>query len=220
MTARVKPPPPGSSWPPPPIPARPTPRTLREAVQRCRACDLWQGTTQAVMGDGASDASLMMVGEQPGDREDVEGHPFVGPAGRVLDLALERTDISRESIYLTNVVKHFRYKARGKRRIHQRPDRWQIRACLPWLQAELAVVKPDGVLLLGAPAAQALLGPQVRIKRDRGKPLQSELAPLVMVTAHPSSVLRASDAADRETAMNELVRDLVTLTAAVGQRSS
>jgi DNA polymerase len=159
----------------------------------------------------------MMVGEQPGDREDVEGHPFVGPAGRVLDLALERAEISRESIYLTNVVKHFRYKARGKRRIHHSPDRWQMRACLPWLEAELSVVKPDGVLLLGATAAQALLGAQVRIKRDRGKPLESELAPLVMVTAHPSSVLRAIDAADRETAMNELVRDLVTLTAAVGQ---
>jgi uracil-DNA glycosylase len=220
MTARVKQPTTGSPWPPPPIPARPTPRSLRKAVQGCRACDLWQSTTQAVMGEGASDASLMMVGEQPGDREDVEGHPFVGPAGRVLDLALERAEIPRESIYLTNVVKHFRYKARGKRRIHQRPDRWQIRACLPWLQAELAVVKPDGVLLLGAIAAQAILGAQVRIKRDRGKPLQSELAPLVMVTAHPSSVLRASDAADRETAFNELVRDLVSLTEALAHRSS
>jgi uracil-DNA glycosylase family protein len=208
----------GSPGPPPPVPARPTLDSLRKAVQECRACDLWQGTTQAVMGEGAARASMMLVGEQPGDREDIEGHPFVGPAGRILDSALEQAHISKDSVYLTNVVKHFRYRARGKRRIHQRPDRWQIRACLPWLQAELAVVRPDGLLLLGATAAQALLGAQVRIGRDRGKPLESDLAPLVMVTTHPSAILRARDAAGRKAATAELVRDLVSLTEALTDR--
>jgi len=153
----------------------------------------------------------MLVGEQPGDREDIEGHPFVGPAGRVLDQGLERAGISPRDAYITNVVKHFRYKSRGKRRIHQKPDRWQINACLPWLEAELAVVKPTALVCLGATAAQALLGSHVRIGRDRGRPVDSELAELVTITTHPSAILRAQDDAERKAAMEEFVADLTTV---------
>lgn len=163
------------------------------------------GATQAVMGEGAADARLMLVGEEPGDHEDREGHPFVGPAGRVLTAGLERAGIAMQDIYLTNVVKHFRYKPRGKRRIHQRPDRWQVSACLPWLTAELDLVHPEALVLLGATAAQALLGSSIRIGRDRGVPIDSELAELLVVTTHPSSILRATD---RTTAMDEFVSDL------------
>jgi DNA polymerase len=194
--------------PPAPVPNRPSLRALRSSVQECRACDLWAGATQAVMGEGAARADVMLVGEQPGDREDVEGHPFVGPAGRVLDQALAEAGIVREEVFVTNVVKHFRYKARGKRRIHQKPDRWQVSACLPWLEAELAVVRPDAVVLLGATAAQALLGSQVRIGRDRGRPMESDLAQLVTLTAHPSSILRAPNQDERRRAMGEFVADL------------
>jgi DNA polymerase len=176
-------------------------------VQECRACDLWECATQAVIGEGATDASVMLVGEQPGDKEDLQGHPFVGPAGRVLDEGLEHAGISPDDAYVTNVVKHFRYKLRGRRRIHQRPDRWQVKACLPWLDAELAMVKPPALVLLGATAAQALLGSQVRIGRDRGRPLDSELAKLVTITTHPSAVLRARDD-ERKAAMDQFVSDL------------
>lgn len=191
-----------------PVPDRPSLKALRGAVQDCRACDLWAGATQAVMGEGARTAAVMLVGEQPGDREDIEGHPFVGPAGRVLDQGLEQAGIAREDSYVTNVVKHFRYKARGKRRIHQKPDRWQVSACLPWLEAELAVVAPKAVVLLGATAAQAMLGSQIRIGRDRGRPMDSELAELVTLTAHPSSILRAPDEDERRRSMDEFVADL------------
>jgi len=150
----------------------------------------------------------MLIGEQPGDREDIEGHPFVGPAGRVLDRGLERAGIARDDVYLTNVVKHFRYEQRGKRRIHQAPDRWQVTACLPWLRAELVVIKPPAIVLLGAVAAQALLGPSIRIGRDRGRPVESQLAELVMITTHPSAVLRAGDYSEREQAMDAFVADL------------
>jgi uracil-DNA glycosylase family protein len=197
--------------PPPPIPDRPSLSALRGAVQDCRACDLWTGTTQAVMGEGAARADVMLVGEQPGDREDVEGHPFVGPAGRVLDRGLTEAGIARDEVYVTNVVKHFRYRARGKRRIHQKPDRWQVSACLPWLEAELTVVRPKAVVLLGATAAQALLGSQVRIGRDRGKPMESQLAELVTLTAHPSSILRAPDEEERHRALEAFVADLSTV---------
>jgi uracil-DNA glycosylase len=194
-------------YPPAPVPDRPTRANLREAVQGCRACDLWEGATQAVMGEGAAHASLMLVGEQPGDREDVEGHPFVGPAGKVLDQGLERAGVARDDVYITNAVKHFRYKLRGKRRIHQKPDRWQVTACFPWLGAELAVVKPQALVCLGATAAQALLGSQIRIGRDRGQPIDSDLAELVTLTTHPSAILRADDQ-DREHAMDMFVADL------------
>jgi DNA polymerase len=160
------------------------------------------------MGEGARHAQVVLVGEQPGDREDQEGHPFVGPAGRVLDKGLEQAGIRREEVYITNAVKHFRYKQRGKRRIHQKPDRWQVTACLPWLQAELRMVKPEAVVLLGATAAQAVAGSQIRIGRDRGRPIESDLAELVTVTAHPSSILRAEDDEQRHEAMDAFVEDL------------
>jgi DNA polymerase len=181
---------------------------MRETVQECRACDLWEDATQAVMGEGARHASLMMVGEQPGDREDIEGHPFVGPAGRVLDRGMHEAGIDTGDVYITNVVKHFRYKARGKRRIHQTPDRWQVTACLPWLQAELAMVKPTVLMCLGATSGKALLGSQIRIGRDRGTQIDSDLAELVTLTAHPSSILRERDDAAREEAMGQFVSDL------------
>src|SRR6201995_71093 len=151
---------PALDFPPAPVPGRPTLDSLREAVEECRACDLWEGATQAVMGEGSNKASLMLVGEQPGDREDIEGHPFVGPARRVLDDGLERAGIARDGVYITNAVKHFRYKLRGKRRIHQTPARWQAKACLPWVQAEIRVVRPHALVCLGAVAGQSLLGPQ------------------------------------------------------------
>jgi uracil-DNA glycosylase len=193
--------------PPAPVPPKPSLKNLHEAVRDCRACDLWEGATQPVMGEGARHASLMLVGEQPGDREDIEGHPFVGPAGRVLDASLEQAGIARDDVYITNAVKHFRYKLRGKRRIHQKPDRWQVAACFPWLQAELAVVQPAALVCLGATAAQQLLGSHIRIGRDRGQPIESDLAELVTLTAHPSAILRAEDE-DREQAMEQLVADL------------
>lgn len=177
--------------PPAPIPSRSTRAALSTAIESCRACDLWEHATQPVIGEGSAHPSLMLVGEQPGDREDIEGHPFVGPAGRILDQGLEQAGIAREDAYITNVVKHFRYTAQGKRRIHQKPDRRQVSACLPWLNAELEVMSPRAVVCLGATAAQALLGSAVRIGRDRGEPADSELAELVTITAHPSSILRA-----------------------------
>jgi DNA polymerase len=195
-------------YPPAPVPARPSPQALAAAIHDCRACNLWADATQAVMGEGADRAEVVMVGEQPGDREDIEGHPFVGPAGRVLDEGLRRAGIARDEVYITNAVKHFRHRTRGKRRIHQTPDRWHVRACLPWLEAELAMVQPDAVVCLGATAGQALLGPQLRIGRDRGRPLESDLAQLVTVTAHPSSILRLRDPAERGEAMQALVGDL------------
>ncbi|HUE27270.1 MAG TPA: UdgX family uracil-DNA binding protein [Solirubrobacteraceae bacterium] len=197
--------------PAPPIPERPTLPKLRAAVQACRACDLYEHATQAVMGEGSPSASLMLVGEQPGDREDIEGHPFVGPAGRVLDEGLERAGIAPKDAYITNVVKHFRYKTRGKRRIHQTPDRWQVNACLPWLRTELAIVKAPALVLLGATASQALLGSHVRIGRDRGRPMDSDLAELVTITTHPAAILRAQDDAERKAAMEQFVSDLATV---------
>ncbi len=197
-------------YPHAPVPEHPTRANLREAVETCRACDLWEGATQAVMGEGAAHARLMLVGEQPGDREDIEGRPFVGPAGGVLDRGLEQAGIARDDVYITNAVKHFRYKPRGKRRIHQKPDRWQVTACFPWLGAELAVVKPAALVCLGATAAQALLGAHIRIGRDRGHPIDSDLAELVTLTTHPSAILRTEDA-DREQAMAMFVADLTAV---------
>jgi uracil-DNA glycosylase len=194
-------------YPHAPVPEHPTRANLRAAVVDCRACDLWEGATQPVMGEGPANASLMFVGEQPGDREDIEGRPFVGPAGAVFNEVLMRVGIAREDVYITGVVKHFRYKLRGKRRIHQRPDRWQVTACLPWLRAELQVVKPQALVCMGATAAQALLGSHIRIGRDRGRPIDSDLAELVTVTTHPSAILRTDDE-DRGQAMDQFVSDL------------
>jgi DNA polymerase len=191
-----------------PVPARPTATALRKALPKCRACDLWEPATQPVPGEGPRAARAMLVGEQPGDREDLEGHPFVGPAGRVLNEGLDRAGLARDEVYLTNVVKHFRYTNRGKRRIHQKPDRWQVSACLPWLEAELKMVKPEALVLLGAVAGQALLGPGLRVTRDRGTPRPSDLAPLVTVTTHPSAILRVRGAPERAQAMDAFVADL------------
>jgi uracil-DNA glycosylase family protein len=183
-------------------------KQLREDVQGCRNCELYKGTTQAVFGEGAAKAAVMFVGEQPGDREDREGHPFVGPAGRMLDRGLEEAGIDRKLVYVTNVVKHFHFTERGKRRIHQRPRAEHIKACRPWLDAELAAVKPEVLVCLGAVPAQALVGRHVKVTQDRGKPLESELAPVVMVTVHPSSILRARDDAERAEAYRGFLADL------------
>jgi DNA polymerase len=198
---------------PPPIPSRLTLKALRDAAQDCRACELWQGTTQAVMGtwerpSPSGTARLMLIGEQPGDREDVEGKPFVGPAGRLLDQGLERAGIPRDQAYVTNVVKHFRYRAQGKRRIHQTPERAHVAACRPWLDAELELVRPRAVVLLGATAAQALLGSHIRVGRDRGRPMESGIAELVTLTTHPSAILRQRGEAERDDAMEAFVADL------------
>src|SRR5436190_6750398 len=180
---------------------------LRRRAKDCKACDLWKTGTQTVFGEGARDAEVMMVGEQPGDREDIEGHPFVGPAGRVLDKALERAGIDRDRVYVTNVVKHFKWRPRGKRRIHQKPNLEEISACRPWLEGELAAVKPRVLVCLGATAAQALLGRQFRVSRERGEFVESPLAERVTATVHPSSILRG-DPEDREAAMEAFVEDL------------
>jgi DNA polymerase len=195
-------------YPPAPVPDRPTLSRLRDAATECRACDLFKPATQVVVGEGPARARVMLVGEQPGDREDLAGHPFVGPAGRVLDEGLQRAGIARGDVYVTNVVKHFRYRQRGKRRIHQTPDRWQVDACLPWLRAELAAVSPDALVCLGATAAHALLGSSIRIGRDRGTTVDSELAEHVTVTTHPSAILRIREAGDRDASMDAFVEDL------------
>ena len=179
---------------------------VEEAAQGCRACDLWARATQTVFGDGPVPAPLMLVGEQPGDREDLEGEPFVGPAGAVLARALEAAGIDREQAFVTNVVKHFKWRPSGKRRLHERPNRAEVGACLPWVEAELALVRPRALVLLGATAAAALAGPGDSVMRDRGRPLDLPLAPLVMATVHPSSILRAGDG--REAAYEAFVRDL------------
>ena len=188
-----------------PIPPNPTLRKVAEAAKGCRACDLWRSGTQTVFGEGRAKAELMLVGEQPGDQEDLAGRPFVGPAGKLLDRALEEAGIDRELAYVTNVVKHFKWQPRGKRRIHQKPNAAEIAACRPWLDAELALIKPEVLVCLGATAAQALLGRQFRVSRDRGVPVESDLAPVVMATVHPSSILR-SENREEETAL--LVEDL------------
>jgi DNA polymerase len=186
------------------------PRTLEQLIDAaagCRACDLWKAATQTVFGEGAGKAEVMLVGEQPGDREDIEGRPFVGPAGRVLDDALEQAGIDRSRVYVTNVVKHFKWRPRGKRRIHQKPNVEEIRACRPWLDGELEAVKPRVLVCLGATAAQALLGREFRVSRQRGEFVESPLAERVLATVHPSSVLR-TDESERDAAMAELVHDL------------
>jgi len=170
---------------------------LREAVQGCRGCHLWRGATQAVFGEGLRRSRVMLIGEQPGDKEDLAGKPFVGPAGRELDRGLEAAGIDRGEAYVTNVVKHFKFEERGRRRIHQTPKRFEIEACKPWLTEELRAVNPEALVLLGAVAAKALLGSSFRVTRHRGELLDSDLAPLVSATIHPSAILRAPDDAAR-----------------------
>jgi DNA polymerase len=177
----------------------------REAAAGCRACHLHENATQTVFGEGSANAEIVFVGEQPGDQEDLAGRPFVGPAGRLLDQALEQAGIDRKLAYVTNVVKHFKWQPRGKRRIHQKPNAAEIAACRPWLDAELTLLKPKVLVCLGATAAQALLGRQFRVSKDRGVPVESDLAPVVMATVHPSSILRSDD---REQEMAMFVEDL------------
>jgi uracil-DNA glycosylase family protein len=186
---------------------------LREAALGCRACPLWRTGTQTVFGEGSRAAEVMLVGEQPGDKEDVAGRPFVGPAGKLLDDALAEAEIDRDRAYVTNGVKHFKWQAKGKRRIHAKPAWAEIAACRPWLEAELDAVKPDVLVCLGATAAQALLGRQFRVTRERGKPVESDLAPNVIATIHPSAVLRSDN---REQEFRGLVSDLQVVAALLG----
>ena len=187
----------GASW-----------QQVRDAALGCRACPLWERGTQTVFGEGRKTARMMLVGEQPGNEEDLSGHPFVGPAGRLLDSALEQAGIDRTKTYVTNVVKHFKWEPRGKRRIHSKPNSAEVAACLPWLNAELQIVRPKILVCLGATAAQALLGKQFRITRSRGELVDSPLAPHVMATIHPSAILRAPDAEARERERERFIGDL------------
>ena len=200
----------GGSGPPVPdqIPAQPTLKNLREAAADCRACDLYKKGTQTVFGEGPGKAQVMMVGEQPGDAEDIAGHPFVGPAGKLLDGALEEAGIDRGLVYVTNVVKHFKWEPRGKRRIHSKPNGAEIAACRPWLDTEIALVKPRVLVCLGATAAQALLGRAFKVSQQRGRFVESPLAPRVLATVHPSSILRAPDDESRHAEMKRFVADL------------
>jgi DNA polymerase len=193
------------------LPRERTLPALREAAARCRGCHLWQRGTQTVFGAGPRNARVMLVGEQPGNEEDVAGAPFIGPAGRVLDRALEAVGVHRRDVYVTNVVKHFKWEAKGRRRIHTKPSRLEITACLPWLEAELDVVKPAALVCLGATAAQALLGPKFRVTRQRGEWVRARWAPRVMATIHPSAILRAPDDEARRAEMARFVADLALL---------
>ena len=190
------------------IPDHPTLTKLRDVAHECRACDLYKRGTQTVFGEGPPKAEIMLVGEQPGDAEDIAGHPFVGPAGRLLDKALDAAGIDRSRVYVTNVVKHFKWEPRGKRRIHAKPNGAEIAACRPWLETEIALVKPRILVALGATAAQALLGKSFKVTQERGRFVDSPLAPRVTATVHPSSILRAPDDASRDAEMKQFVRDL------------
>ncbi|HTJ27498.1 MAG TPA: UdgX family uracil-DNA binding protein [Candidatus Limnocylindria bacterium] len=197
------------------MPAHPTLSSLRAAAARCRGCDLYEHATQTVFGEGRAHAPLMFVGEQPGDREDREGHPFVGPAGSLLRRAMDAAGVDPRDAYITNAVKHFKFVERGKRRIHTKPKVTEVRACLPWLEAEIALVRPHVVVALGATAAQALLGPAFRLTAHRGELLAARLAPRVLATVHPSSILRARDDETRHREFAAFVQDLRALTARV-----
>lgn len=182
---------------------------LRDQARTCKACDLWRNATQTVFGEGGGAApKVMFVGEQPGDQEDLSGKPFVGPAGKLLDKALEEAGIGRRKVYVTNAVKHFKWEPRGKRRIHKKPNATEIAACRQWLDAEIAFIRPKVIVCLGATAAQALLGRDFRVTQHRGERLQSPLAPVVMATVHPSSILRAPDDETRHEEMRRFVEDL------------
>ena len=196
------------------VPERPSLPKLREAAAGCTACPLYKTGTQTVFGEGTSKAEVLFVGEQPGDQEDLQGKPFVGPAGKLFDKALEDAGIDRSQVYVTNVVKHFKWQARGKRRIHQKPNWSEIAACRPWLDAELEVVRPRVLVCLGATAAQALLGRDFRVTKQRGELVDSDLAENVIATVHPSSILRADDET-REMEYRELVGDLEKVAALI-----
>ena len=190
------------------LPEKHTLSALREAAAGCRGCHLWRGATQTVFGEGLKRARVMFVGEQPGDKEDLAGKPFVGPAGKELDKGLDAAGIARDEAYVTNVVKHFKFEERGRRRIHQTPKRFEIDACSPWLEEELRVVGPEALVLLGATAAKALMGSSFRLTRHRGEWLDSDLAPLVTATIHPSAILRQQDDASRSNEREAFAEDL------------
>jgi uracil-DNA glycosylase len=202
------------------VPERPTLSRLRGAAADCRACPLWKTGTQTVFGEGLTKAEIVFVGEQPGDREDREGRPFVGPAGRVLDDALAEVGIDRRLAYVTNAVKHFKWEGRGKRRIHQKPNAEELAACRPWLDAELSVLDPRVLVVLGATAAQSLLGRTFRVTKQRGVRVESDLAPNVLATVHPSSILRAPDEAARREAYAAFVADLRAVAALLERSGS
>src|SRR5437773_11661671 len=201
------------------IPDRPTIASIRAAAKDCTACDLYKRGTQTVFSEGSSRAALMLVGEQPGDAEDMSGHPFVGPAGKLLDRALQDAGIDRSKVYVTNVVKHFKWEARGKRRIHKKPNAGEIAACRPWLDTEIQLVKPRAIVCLGATAAQALLGRQFKVTAHRGEFIASPLAPLVMATVHPSSLLRAPDEETRRRETKRFIDDLRRVARALSSSS-
>jgi uracil-DNA glycosylase len=202
------------------IPREHTLPALRAAAANCKACGLWKLGTQTVFGEGHSTARVMMVGEQPGDKEDIEGRPFVGPAGAVLDKALAAAGIERGEVYVTNIVKHFKWEPRGKRRIHKKPNALEISACRPWFEAEIDAIKPQIVVLLGATAAQGILGRQFRVTQHRGEWIESDIAPSVMATVHPSSILRAPDDDSREEEMRQLIADLKKVAVAIRQQKA
>jgi uracil-DNA glycosylase family protein len=191
------------------LPARRSLTALRQAAAGCRGCELYEDATQTVFGDGRAKARIVLVGETPGDQEDRQGKPFVGPAGRELDRALERAGIERKDAYVTNAVKHFRFQERGKRRIHQKPDGRHVKACRPWLDAELGLIKPEALIVMGATAAQALLGASFRVTKERGKLLETDLAPIVVATIHPSAILRERDDDARHLQREAFTSDLM-----------
>lgn len=197
------------------LPARKTLTSLMRASRDCQGCDLYSNATQTVFGEGSKHAKLVLIGEQPGDREDLEGHPFVGPAGRLLDVVLIEAGIDRDDVYVTNAVKHFKWTGRGKRRLHKKPGAREIAACRPWLTSEIEVLRPEGLICLGATAAQALLGPAFRITKSRGEIMPSEMAEWIMATYHPSAVLRAPDEQRRHQMRAELISDLKAAAAAL-----
>jgi uracil-DNA glycosylase family protein len=204
------------SWRPAPVPETSSLKELAAAAKNCTACHLFKRGTQTVFGEGPKQATMMLVGEQPGDYEDVAGKPFVGPAGKIMDRALEEAGINRKEVYVTNAVKHFKWEPRGKRRIHQKPNSREIAACKPWLEAELRLVKPKLVVALGATAGQTIFGPAFRVTRERGKVLSSKLAPRVVATVHPSSLLRQPDEESRQREYAHFVRDLRVALKAAG----
>jgi uracil-DNA glycosylase len=190
------------------IPEHPTPRTLRAAVQTCRGCDLYACATQAVFGEGPNSAEIVFIGEQPGDEEDRQGHPFVGPSGKLLDRALVEAGIDRSLVYVTNAVKHFKFEERGKRRLHKKPNGMEIRACRPWLEAEINLIQPQIIVCLGATAAQSIFGGMYRLTKERGQFTQNSWAPHVTSTVHPSAILRAPDEEQRHLEYEKFVADL------------
>src|SRR5213082_1383046 len=204
-------------WRPAPVPETNSLAKVAAAAKECTACPLYKKATQTVFGEGPKQATMLMIGEQPGDYEDVAGKPFVGPAGKILDRALEEAGINRDEVYVTNAVKHFKWEPRGKRRIHQKPNSREIAACRPWLEAELRIVKPKLVVAMGATAAQTIFGPGFRVTRERGKVLSSKLAPRVLATVHPSSLLRQPDEESRQREYKHFVSDLCAALRAAGE---